>query len=170
MNTKFGWSLGASPEKKETLGSTQVFTQPVKLHAYTAILKEKSEPTMLVDNDTPDMEEIIKESIMVIFEAEQPQADLTDRKSPETFRQEIRGGHKEYTADETFAVEQFKTRVEKKNGRYYIRPLFREEFQPMKNNYHIPLKRYSSLRTQLKRGPKLEQMYSDAIETMIKNE
>ena len=80
---------------------------------------------MLVDNDTTDMEEITEESIMMIFEAEQPQAGLAYRKSLETFSLEIRGGDKEYTADQTFTDEQFKTHVDK-NGRYYVRPLFKE--------------------------------------------
>ena len=118
---------------------------------------------MLIDNTTPNTEEIIKDSIMRIFEAEQSQVnELLGHGA-------TRCSDKEHTADETFAIEQFKTHVEKKNGRYYLRPLFKAEFQPMKNNYHIALRRYNSLRNQLKKDPKLEEMYSGAIETMIKN-
>ena len=71
------------------------------------------------------------------------------------------------TEDERFAEESFKANVTYKVGKYWVKPIFKAEFKPVKNNYAIALRKYKALRNRLSKNDELEKMYSEAMYILI---
>ena len=101
-----------------------------------------------------------------IFETQHSSPDNTERANMPTT------GADQHTADEQYAVAQFEANIKMKNDRYYVRPIFKDNFIPMRNNYFLALRRYTHLRStfQKKQGAAssndeagLEAMYCKAM-------
>ena len=150
LNTIFGYSIGGSTLEKEDVLSSSPPPNDMQMQIFTSTVKP-TEPTII--RDEPDStEEEIQAAMHKMFEQEL---------SP--IEQE-----RSLTEDERFAQQQFKESIQYKDGKYYVKPLFKKEFQPMRNNYKIAERRYNSLRRQLRKDPDLERMYAEAIETLVR--
>ena len=127
LDSIFGWSLGGSTLKKE---EPHVMPSPTEMHVFTSNLI--TEPTLINRSlDFKDStEEAIQESMKLMFEQGLSAED----------------SERLITEDERFAEQQLQNNIQFKYGKYHIKPLFKEEFIPMKNNYNISFNRYKSLR------------------------
>ena len=50
-----------------------------------------------------------------------------------------------------------------------MKPLLKQDFIPMRNNYFMALRRYKALKERLSKDKHLKDMYSKAMETLIVN-
>ena len=152
MKTLLGYSMGGSLLNKNSTNN-EVHT----IKSYATKVVKKNEPTIIDEKAFDENRQEIQKAIMKMFETEAlglKEESIKDSK---------------FTADEIYAMEQFKRHIEWKNGRYYVKPLLKKNFIPMKNNYHIALRRYKLLRRQLLKHPAQAEMYSAAIKKMIDN-
>ena len=127
------------------------------IKSFATKVVKKHEPTIIDEIVLDENRQEIQKAIMKMFETEA--LGLKEEATKDS----------KFTADDIYAMEQFKRHIEWKNGRYYVKPLLKKNFIPMKNNYHIALRRYRMLRKQLEKHPAQGQMYSEAIQKMIDN-
>ena len=119
---------------------------------------DESEPTHIEGHE---LENEIWEGIKQIFGTEM--IELTDQEKIKRQKEEQK------TEDERFAEESFNANIQYKQGRYWVKPIFRKDFKPMRNNYSIALRKYKGLRARLSMDPSIEDMYCEAIHTLIAN-
>ena len=82
-----------------------------KIHLYATKVTVKPEPTIIKENDFDEKD--ITKAIMKLFETE-----------THATKEEMHNDNK-YTADEVYAMEQFKKHVQWKDGRYHVKPLLK---------------------------------------------
>jgi len=149
LHTIFGYSIGGSTLDKF---DSKNFEDNINMLTSTITT---TEPTILNEDEIDlDTEKQIQTSIQRLFESELSSID-NDRTK---------------TADEAYAEDYFHSNIEYKEGRYFVRPIFKPSFIPMRNNYKLALNRYIGLRKQLAKNPELEEQYAQAINKLIEND
>ena len=144
--TYFGWSVGGSLERKDE----SLLPAETNHNIFTSIAIT-TEPTY----DHEDDEEVIIQSRMSrLFTTEEEEGE----------------GETKFSAEEQYALDQFKQTIEFNEGQYFVKPIFKRGCIPLLNNYNLALDRYRKLRYRLSKNPELRTKYSDAINTLIKNE
>lgn len=157
IKTCLGWSIGGSVLNKveplQTIPEANI-TPSVSLLSTGNVSSQTNdtEPT-LIEEDEHSSEREILEDMRKLFETELAEDEKDQNK----------------TEDERYAEQSFKANVTYKDGKYWVKPIFKPNFKPMKSNYTIALRKYKALRNRLNKNVELEKMYCEAMNTLIAN-
>lgn len=114
VDTIFGHTIGGN-----TTTRSHGVEEPIEIQAYATTI-DNVEPTIIEEKGSSSTESEIQADIARMFNTEQHSSvDTEETKSP---------ANAQYTADEQYAEEQFKANVQLKNGKYYVRPIFKQDF------------------------------------------
>ena len=72
-----------------------------------------------------------------------------------TTEEEEGEGETKFSAEEQYALDQFKQTIEFNEGQYFVKPIFKRGCIPLLNNYNLALDRYRKLRYRLAKNPEL---------------
>ena len=123
------------------------------INSSTKWQRNKPENNLFNIIDVNNNKNKIEEALFKLFEAETETADETT-----------------YTPDQMYALEGFKRNIKvEEDGRYTVDPLFKENSKPLKNNYYRALARYKAVRKSLARDKTKKEIYTQAVQEMIKN-
>lgn len=152
LNTCLGWSIGGSVNNKiEAIACNT--SSPPTTSIQEALEYNETEPAIIEQGDSSTEAEIW-EGMKKMFHCE------------------LSGDEKikDKTMDENYAEESFKANIKFENGKYMVKPIFKPNFKPMKSNYSIALRKYKGLRSRLAKDPQLDEMYAEAISTLLAND
>ena len=143
--THFGWTVGGSLERKDE----SLIPTDTQHNIFTSIVTTTTEPH---DELEDDEEDLIQNRMNRLFTTEEEEGD----------------GETKLSAEEQYALEQFKQTIEFREGQYFVKPIFKRGCIPLLNNYNLALDRYKKLQYRLSKNPDLKIKYSEAMNTLIK--
>ena len=139
ISTKLGWTMAGNMANPDL----DTWQQCAKINTTKKVAL----------NPKDDEVKRIEASLTKLFDKEEDETDKND-----------------YTYEEKYAMENFYKNIKvTPEGRYSVVPMFKENAEPLRNNYFLALMRYRSLKRSLSNHPDRKDEYNKALKCMLDN-